>query len=63
MLIREIREKNHAKPDAEALTMMLQEKNHQIELLKKQLELSDEYGRNLSGLLWELVRLLELTET
>lgn len=62
MPVREIRKKNQIEPDAETLTMMLQEKNRQIKLLKKQLELSDEYGRNLSDLLRELVKLLALIE-
>lgn len=62
MPIKEAGKKNHADPDAERLAMMLQERNYQIELLKKQLELSDEYGKNLSDLLRELVRLLTLIE-
>ena len=62
MPVRKIRKKNQMEPDAETLTMMLQEKNRQIKLLKKQLELSDEYGRNLSDLLRELVKLLALIE-
>lgn len=62
MPVRKIRKKNQMEPDAETLTMMLQEKNRQVKLLKKQLELSDEYGRNLSDLLRELVKLLALIE-
>lgn len=48
--------------DAEALTVMLREKNRQIQLLREQLKLSDEYGRNLGDLLRELVRLLKIIE-
>lgn len=62
MPIKETGKKSHSEPDAERLTMVLQEKNRQIKLLKKQLELSDEYGKNLSDLLRELVRLLALIE-
>ncbi len=54
------REEKHT--DAEALTIMLQEKNRQIQMLRKQLEMSDEYGRNLHDLLQELVRLLTLID-
>ncbi len=48
--------------DAEALIAMLREKNKEIELLKKQLKLSDEYSRNLRDLLRELVRILAIID-
>ena len=48
--------------DAEALTAMLREKNREIQLLKKQLKLSDEYCRNLRDLLRELVRILAIID-
>lgn len=61
MPIGESRKESHAGKDIETLTMMLEEKNRQIRLLRRQLELSDEYSRNLGDLLKELVRLHELT--
>ncbi|MCG8341859.1 MAG: hypothetical protein MI684_03380 [Chlorobiales bacterium] len=45
-----------------ALTEKLNEKNRQIQLLHQKLKQSDEYGRNLSGLLRELIRLLAIVE-
>ena len=48
--------------DVDALTEKLNEKNRQIQLLHQKLKQSDEYGRNLSGLLRELIRLLAIVE-
>ncbi len=48
--------------DAEALKVVLHEKNRQIQLLRAQLRLSDEYGRNLRDLLEDLVKLLAIIE-
>ena len=48
--------------DADTLTVLLNEKNRQIQLLHHKLKQSEEYGRNLSDLLRELVRLLAIIE-
>ncbi|WP_294343282.1 hypothetical protein [Prosthecochloris sp.] len=48
--------------EVDVLKDMLKEKNKQIQLLHQKLKQSDEYGRNLSDLLRELVRLLAIIE-
>lgn len=54
--------KQYKYKDAEALRVVLHEKNRQIQLLRAQLKLSDEYGRNLRDLLEDLVKLLAIIE-
>ncbi|PWW81653.1 hypothetical protein CR164_09610 [Prosthecochloris marina] len=48
--------------EVDVLKDMLNEKDRQIRLLHQKLKQSDEYGRNLSDLLRELVRLLAIIE-
>ncbi|UZJ40886.1 hypothetical protein OO006_11070 [Prosthecochloris sp. SCSIO W1101] len=48
--------------EVDVLKNMLNEKNRQVRLLHQKLKQSDEYGRNLSDLLRELVRLLTIIE-